>query len=559
MANPHKSELSKQLRWFTGLSALLDRATREDALLERAAEMPARFTEAEEAVTQLLATEPSTEEEVALHKQYEKDLEHIQELYDQILQRAREIARQREGKLVARPISLGAAGSSATGRLPALQVPHFSGCMRDWAGFRNMFTSLVDTRTDLTKAEKLAYLRSFLEGEPQELVQYLELQDASYDTAMELLERRYQNPRLQADSHVTHLLNLPKVSNRAQLREQLITPVTVALNGLRAVGLPVEQWAFLLFHIVLARVPQEIRTRFERERVGDRGVSKVFPTVGELLEFLNLEAQIMDTYAQETSASAPARTPGVFGARKPPTQARGRDRLVAAAATGVGSGCRVCGQLHLEQHCKQLIGMQPQERRSLVRSRGLCYGCLGGHRWNECSQAKPCTSCGGPHHPLLCNRCGDGAARAHGVKTPTGGSVDLRRTPTPERQRSPPKTHVTTPQYAPVQGSRRRGAPEAPAPQSTRGNWREGARIAGPIPEVPITYPPPSLPEQRPRGNAGQFSPVLHEYPRLEYHPSYFPYGRAAGYAPPKMVNCTRPVYWPGPSRWAGFPSGSDT
>lgn len=49
-------------------------------------------------------------------------------------------------------------------RLPALQIPKFSGDYSEWPDFHSMFRTIVGDDQDLTKIEKFQHLRSYLSG-----------------------------------------------------------------------------------------------------------------------------------------------------------------------------------------------------------------------------------------------------------------------------------------------------------------------------------------------------------------------------------------------------------
>ncbi|CAH0727168.1 unnamed protein product, partial [Brenthis ino] len=83
------------------------------------------------------------------------------------------------------------------------------------------------------------------------LVQHLPIRDGSYEVARSLLTKRYHNERCLADAHIDQIMDLPVVSNTAQLRTELLNPLLIATNSLHRLGLPVAQWSYLLVRIVL--------------------------------------------------------------------------------------------------------------------------------------------------------------------------------------------------------------------------------------------------------------------------------------------------------------------
>lgn len=94
-------------------------------------------------------------------------------------------------------------------RLPKLEIPQFSGDLRDWSNFFSLFKSTINRRNDISEVEKFQYLRSFFKGPPLTLIENLQIAEGSYDIAYQLLGDRYDNKRTLA----AHYLNFKQLSN----------------------------------------------------------------------------------------------------------------------------------------------------------------------------------------------------------------------------------------------------------------------------------------------------------------------------------------------------------
>ena len=68
-------------------------------------------------------------------------------------------------------------------KLPKLELPKFKGEPLKWEPFQQLFMQMVDRQDSLSDAEKLAYLKGQLEGEPARLIQALPVIEASYKAA----------------------------------------------------------------------------------------------------------------------------------------------------------------------------------------------------------------------------------------------------------------------------------------------------------------------------------------------------------------------------------------
>ncbi|KAH7932280.1 hypothetical protein HPB51_029421 [Rhipicephalus microplus] len=87
------------------------------------------------------------------------------------------------------PQKVSAQGSSRSPlrvALPKLQVPVFSGELREWQGFWEHFEATIHNR-ELSYIEKFAYLRSYVTGPAKRVIGDVRLEQANYMTAVQVL------------------------------------------------------------------------------------------------------------------------------------------------------------------------------------------------------------------------------------------------------------------------------------------------------------------------------------------------------------------------------------
>ena len=72
-------------------------------------------------------------------------------------------------------------------KLPKLQLPNFTGSYNKCTSFVDLFKASVGSNMQLTKSEKLNYLRACLKGNAAKLISSLMITDANYETALTLL------------------------------------------------------------------------------------------------------------------------------------------------------------------------------------------------------------------------------------------------------------------------------------------------------------------------------------------------------------------------------------
>ena len=85
--------------------------------------------------------------------------------------------------------------------------------MHEWAEFWDSFRSAVHDNDDLASVNKLKYLRGFLEEPAKSVISGIPMTDASYERAINLLNRRFANPPVIQRGHINQLLNLTLVFN----------------------------------------------------------------------------------------------------------------------------------------------------------------------------------------------------------------------------------------------------------------------------------------------------------------------------------------------------------
>lgn len=407
-------ELRAHLRWLSSAQALIGRPDRKRALRARAGDLDERIRTMSEVYIRGLG-ELEGSEDPEREVRFEADYKQCLDMADAI--REAVAALDEQGKVGLELV--GDAGSGIASKLPALNLPTFSGGPGEWMGFRGMFMSLVDSRVDLSATQKLAYLRAALQGEAEEVIRHLDLNDASYTTARELLDRRYHNIRRMAEDQVGVILDLPRVGSpgMGDLRLSFLHPLLAATNALRALSLPVDEWSFLLLSVCLRKLPPEMRVRFEG-RFGGTDSSHL-PPFADLIIFLEDECRQRETATSYEAArgggcggrgapvgggSAKAGR-GVRGTRGPSYAALQRPPASGGPTADRGTDaadCPYCHGDHPVLTCGRFKRESTNRRRGFVIRARLCFYCFGQHWARECLDQRPCRDCGGDHHVLLC-------------------------------------------------------------------------------------------------------------------------------------------------------------
>ena len=75
------------------------------------------------------------------------------------------------------------------------KISAFGGDILKWAEFHDMFRSTVHNHKGLSDVEKLTYLREHLSGVALDAISGLQIDDANYSVALQLLCERFGDPQ----------------------------------------------------------------------------------------------------------------------------------------------------------------------------------------------------------------------------------------------------------------------------------------------------------------------------------------------------------------------------
>lgn len=284
-------------------------------------------------------------------------------------------------------------------KLPFLKIAPFSGDYYAWKTFRDLFSSGIGDRRDLSGAQKLHYLKSFLEGEAAQLVRPYCVSDGNYRIAWAALDTRYNNKRLLVNAHFKRLFGQPSVSGEwAHELRQLLDTTAECVAALKEHDLPTEEWDAVLVYITVQRLDAESHKQWEIS-LDDNELS----TFDQLARFMEKRCRSLEAIAGSSSTTS-----------KPNTAQNARSssaRTTSSRTTSVNhvtanpfTSCVVCEQQHFVANCDRFLAMNVAERREVVQQRRLCFVCLRvGHVSAACIKDL-CPICSGRHHELLHNR-----------------------------------------------------------------------------------------------------------------------------------------------------------
>ncbi|XP_018406269.1 PREDICTED: uncharacterized protein LOC108782485 [Cyphomyrmex costatus] len=102
--------------------------------------------------------------------------------------------------------------SEKTITLPRINLPKFTGDLREWETFRDQFRFMIIDYAELSNITRLQYLYSCLKDEARDALRNLPLTEANFKIAWNVLLARYDDKRRLVSEHIHTLRTLPAVN-----------------------------------------------------------------------------------------------------------------------------------------------------------------------------------------------------------------------------------------------------------------------------------------------------------------------------------------------------------
>jgi len=204
---------------------------------------------------------------------------------------------------------------SVTRALPKISLPKFAGEYSAWPAFRDLFSSMIVSNSDISAVEKLHYLKNHVTGEAARRISNLAVTADNFARAWDVLVHRYENKRVLVNAYFEQLFELKALTRKSSddLKE-LVATVNETLGGLRALGAPVESWDFFIVYFLAKRLDSDSREAWELHQ----GNSTEPATLAEMLDFLDGRTRALEMVAPAATKTAKS--------VKPPNQLRNDSR-----------------------------------------------------------------------------------------------------------------------------------------------------------------------------------------------------------------------------------------
>lgn len=283
--------------------------------------------------------------------------------------------------------------------LPEIKLIKFSGDIKTFSSFIEVFNALIHNNSALSNVEKFSHLHSCLDGPPKNLISCLPLSNDNYITAYSNLINRYTNKRYLATAHYNELKNCPSVSSENPHSLRILLDIfSENLAALKNLKYNPANWDFPLVQLIFEKLDETTISRFELNYA-----SSEMPSYETVIQFLDKQSTAYETILLSSQSSLSKK-----GKVKPYVPNRitnnhfNQRQSSAYFTSTTNTVCPLCKGNHLLFKCSSFLTKSPQERYNFVKQNRNCVNCLSQtHNSKQCNSQVNCHNCNKRHHTLL--------------------------------------------------------------------------------------------------------------------------------------------------------------
>ncbi|PIC35391.1 hypothetical protein B9Z55_014768 [Caenorhabditis nigoni] len=350
--------------------------------------------------------------------------------------------------------------------VPQMKIPTFSGDISKFLEFRDSFTSTMRL-IQVDDLSKLHYLKSSLEGEPEELLRSLPIISSNYEIAMKILEEQYGGQVRIKHNLLSKLSDLPDLSQDTNSTNFRRFTIQASLYFDQLLNLNCDVDNFSTGHIIQNKLPIRIkRILFGKGETNMPASTKdLISRLKELSRDENLLAELFKNKGNQHQTSTTMLSQQTTNKHKKDHLGHlGQGKQIDSTTFKVTTPCAFCVEqkfIHPHIHCKRYSTVESRTDRA--RELHLCFRCLrSGHSSQNCQ--RQCHHCQGNHHQSLCYRFLKRHVQSNGNPPPS----------TSNPSSSPSWNNASHQQSTNRQQQQQNGAPKAKQYNGNNGQRQQG-------------------------------------------------------------------------------------
>ncbi|EGT58285.1 hypothetical protein CAEBREN_32653 [Caenorhabditis brenneri] len=279
-----------------------------------------------------------------------------------------------------------------------MDLPLFCGDIAEWPAFSKIFDALVVKDTTKSDVWKHNILRRHLRGPPFELVLPYNTDGSDFQTALNRLEKIYNNSDRQYAYLWNKLMSLPQAKDTPQSLRSVHNKINAIIHSLRAHG-DIEALNFQ--SLIKDKIPEAIL----------REVLKAKPkNTTALLEALD-DCITIEELTHRSHHKPEKEEKSIFSAKTSQTNQRNKQNK---------KNCRFCNKNNHSTHeCRTVATLQ--KRRDYIQNHMLRFNCMNtGHASKDCTRP-PCRKCNTRHNVAICPKRHNDNKSPHQKNDPKNG------------------------------------------------------------------------------------------------------------------------------------------
>ena len=305
-------------------------------------------------------------------------------------------------------------------KLQPLSIPQFYGQIEDWVPFWGEFEHAVHRNEKIEDCTKLAYLKQAIKDkELKKTISDLGMSNSAYGRALELLEHRFNKPRILHRKHCATMKDMTAVQDTREGFTAMADKLTHLLTGFSLLeDLDIRSALTSLAELNMSQAT------CKQWHTATATCTKT-PKVEDLIKFFREMAD--QTEMESAARKQPYQTkpkPQKSKHRNSPTSSVNVVQpqvaappvavsSVPAQGTGITSGsqrtyppckyvCPLCNSNHYAFFCEKFKAFNTSKRQEHVNNYSLCNSCLKpGHTIDSCRSTYKYRTCKGPHNSFL--------------------------------------------------------------------------------------------------------------------------------------------------------------
>ncbi|UYV72604.1 hypothetical protein LAZ67_10000024, partial [Cordylochernes scorpioides] len=297
--------------------------------------------------------------------------------------------------------------SCTTVKLPKWMISKFYGNFSEWLTFWNSFDAAIHQNNSLNPIDKFNYLKSHLGGTALNTVEGFALSADNYEKAIKLLKDRFGREDILISRHMNNLLSMRPLKTSSDVRtfRELFDNLSVHIRSLESLNVSIDVYGQLLCPIIIKLLPADLNLELNKE----------LPTgyvINDLITFLERQLTAREKSFRNEIGTGNESTSKPNLVNKHPKTRFYNEKPIATASELLNSvhksnECVFCGKdNHGSPKCDFAANISLNEKRSLMKKKGVCYKCLRpSHLSKFCRNVVRCSICNmSSHLDVMCTK-----------------------------------------------------------------------------------------------------------------------------------------------------------